>query len=359
MFKRIQERIFPFIIAISALSVSTSAAFYSISGLSKLFAGASLEVTIMATSLEVSKLVIASLLYKYRKTLPTTLKYYLTTATVILVLITSMGIYGFLTSSYQTTSDNLKVVEQKIDLIENKKDNINRQLTSYNKERDNIIQSTNSLRDGLSDNKIQYKDKETGRIITTTSGRNRRVLQNQLDKILKRQQIVNTRIDSLNSILFEYETKITKIKSDLNVAGELGPLRYLSGLIQIEMNRIINYLVLIIIFVFDPLAISLVIAANYAFEQIKLKESSTKDIEEVPSGETKETPSKKTSPKKHLGKNTLFELAGKSQPYKKEDFFTEKEKKILENPSVSSWRKNKIKKIAKKRNDEDNTIKYN
>ena len=89
MWKKIQERTLPFIIAISALSVSASAAFYSVSGLSKLFAGASLEVIIMAGSLEVAKLVTASLLYQYWDTINKTLRTYLTTATVILVLITN------------------------------------------------------------------------------------------------------------------------------------------------------------------------------------------------------------------------------------------------------------------------------
>ena len=78
--KTIQARIFPFIIALSALSVSASAAFYSVSGLSKLFAGAAFAVIIMAASLEVAKLVIASLLYQYRENLPRLLKYYLSIA---------------------------------------------------------------------------------------------------------------------------------------------------------------------------------------------------------------------------------------------------------------------------------------
>ena len=95
MIKNIQARIFPIIIALSALAVSASAAFYSVSGLSKLFAGAAFAVIIMAASLEVAKLVIASLLYQYRKNLPKLLKYYLSIACFILILITSMGIYGF------------------------------------------------------------------------------------------------------------------------------------------------------------------------------------------------------------------------------------------------------------------------
>ena len=124
MLKKIQERIFPFLIALSALSVSASAAFYSVSGLSKLFAGASFEVIIMAGSLEVAKLVIASLLYQYRKTLPLLLKTYLTTACLVLILITSMGIYGFLSTAYQETANKEGNVSAKIELLETKRDNI-------------------------------------------------------------------------------------------------------------------------------------------------------------------------------------------------------------------------------------------
>ena len=87
--KEIKKRIFPTMVALSALSVSVSAAFYSVSGLSKLFAGATFEVIIMASSLEVAKLVIASLLYQYWGKINKLLRFYLTLSTIILVLITS------------------------------------------------------------------------------------------------------------------------------------------------------------------------------------------------------------------------------------------------------------------------------
>ena len=134
MWKKIQERIFPFLIATSALSVSASAAFYSVSGLSKLFAGAALAVIIMAASLEIAKLVIASLLYQYRKTLPLLLKTYLSIACVVLVLITSMGIYGFLSAAYQETANKAGNIDAQISLVETKRDNIKEQLTVYNAE---------------------------------------------------------------------------------------------------------------------------------------------------------------------------------------------------------------------------------
>ena len=103
MIKYIKRNLFPSIIALSALSVSVSAAFYSVSGLSKLFAGAAFEVIVMAGSLEVAKLVIASLLYQYWDTINKYLRTYLSIAAVVLVLITSMGIYGFLSAAYQDT----------------------------------------------------------------------------------------------------------------------------------------------------------------------------------------------------------------------------------------------------------------
>ena len=273
MWKKIQERILPFIIAFSALSVSASAAFYSVSGLSKLFAGATLAVIIMATSLEVAKLVIASLLYQYRTTIPKFLKYYLTIAAVVLVLITSMGIYGFLSAAYQETAAKAGSIDSQIALIETKRNNIKEQLAVYSDEKSTINTAVSDLRSGLSTNKIQYKDKETGQIINTTSSSTRRALEKQLDQAIARQTEINTKVDNLNEQLFEYETEIVEVKTNNDIAGELGPLKYLSGLTGMPMDKIINWLLLTIIFVFDPLAIALVIAANFAFEQLKPKEN--------------------------------------------------------------------------------------
>ena len=208
MWKKIQERVFPFIIATSALSVSASAAFYSVSGLSKLFAGATLAVIIMASSLEVAKLVIASLLYQYRKTLPRGLKVYLTTAAAVLVLITSMGIYGFLSSAYQETANKAGTIDAQIALVEVKRDNIREQLAVYNEEKSSINKAVTELRNGLSNNKIQYRDKETGQIITTTSSSTRRALEKQLDQAVERQTEINSKVDELNEQLFAYETEI-------------------------------------------------------------------------------------------------------------------------------------------------------
>ena len=279
MIKTIQARIFPFIIALSALTVSASAAFYSVSGLSKLFAGAAFAVIIMAASLEVAKLVIASLLYQYRENLPRLLKYYLSVACFILILITSMGIYGFLSAAYQETAAKEGNIDSQIALIETKRDNIKEQLAIYNAEKESINEAVSSLRSGLSNNVIQYTD-TLGNIITTTSSSTRRALEKQLDQAIGRQTEINTRVDGLNQQLFEYETEIVEVTSNANIAGELGPLKYLSGLTDKPMDQIINWLLLTIIFVFDPLAIALVVAANFAFAQLKPKTVSREVIME-------------------------------------------------------------------------------
>lgn len=299
MWKKIQERIFPFIIATSALSVSASAAFYSISGLSKLFAGAALAVIIMTTSLEVAKLVIASLLYQYRKTIPKLLKYYLTVAAVVLVLITSMGIYGFLSAAYQETAAKAGSIDAQISLIETKRDNVREQLAVYSDEKSSINTAVAELRSGLSNNKIQYKDRETGQIITTTSSSTRRSLEKQLDQAILRQTEINNKVDGLNERLFEYETEIVEVSINNDIAGELGPLKYLSGLTGTPMDKIINYLLLTIIFVFDPLAIALVIAANYSFELLKGKTKENIYGENVIDEVQEETQSKQTLEELH------------------------------------------------------------
>jgi hypothetical protein len=269
MVKKITERIFPALIALSAFSVSASAAFYSISGLSKLFAGAAFAVIVMAASLEVAKLVIASLLYQYRKTLPLLLKGYLSIACAVLILITSMGIYGFLSAAYQETANKEGNSEARIVLIETKRDNVREQLTVYTEEKASINEAVAELRKGLSNNKVQWRDKETGQIITSTSSRTRKALEKQLDQAIIRQTEINSKVDVLNEKIFEYETEIVETRIGDGSTSELGPLKYLSGLTGLPMDKIINYLLLTIIFVFDPLAIALVIAANFAFEKLR------------------------------------------------------------------------------------------
>jgi hypothetical protein len=270
--KNLKNKIFPLLIAFSALSVSASAAFYSVSGLSKLFAGASLEVIIMASSLEIAKLVIASLLYQYWDTINKALRVYLTIAAGVLILITSAGIYGFLSAAYQETANKESIVTQQITALETKK-------ALYEETRDNLLadrKSNNELRGTLSKGSTtQYTDKNGNLVVRTNNSAIRNI-----ESTAKENERLAAKLDVVNDSIFALETQILETKVNSEAASELGPLKYLSELTGVEMNRIINWLLLIIIFVFDPLAIALVIAANFAFAQLRpKKEHSIEDNE--------------------------------------------------------------------------------
>ena len=261
MLQKIKERIFPFLIALSALSISASAAFYSVTGLSMLFAGASVAVLIMASSLEVAKLVIASLLYQYWNKLNKILRIYLTIATVVLMLLTSAGIYGYLSNAYQTTANQSSIVDQKIQTLETKKG-------LYKDTRDNILkekQSIAELKGTLSTGSTTQSTDKLGNLVIRSNKANIEQLKsaNQSDEKL------TVKLDITNDSIFSLENKILEVKTTSKAANELGPLKYLSNLTGQPMDKIINWFLLVIIFVFDPLAIALVIAANFAFNQLR------------------------------------------------------------------------------------------
>ena len=263
---KIKKGTLPTIIAISALSVSASAAFYSVSGLSKLFAGASFEVTIMAASLEVAKLVIASLLYQYWSTLNKFLRTYLSIVTIVLVLITSMGIYGFLSAAYQDTYRQLTIKNNQTSFLEQKKDFYQKDVTRYDEELERISINISTLSSAKATS-IQVRDttSSTG-FRSTISTAELRAAQRRIEVEERNKSSVQAKREVVADSLQKYQLAILELENNMDVAGELGPLEYLSGLTGIPMDKIINYLLLVIIFVFDPLAISLVVAANFAFE---------------------------------------------------------------------------------------------
>jgi len=284
MVQKLKQGVFPFLIALSAISVSASAAFYSVSGLSKLFAGASLEVIIMAGSLEFAKLVTASLLYQYWDTINKTLKIYLSIATVVLVLITSMGIYGFLSAAYQDTYRQLTIKENQTKFLTQKKDFYETDVIRYDSELERISSNISSLSNAKSTT-IQIKDASVvGGVRTTISTAELRLAQQRIGVEEENRKAIQIKREIVADSLQKYQLKILELDNNTEVAGELGPLQYLSSLTGYSMDKIINVLLLIIIFVFDPLAISLVIASNFAFSQAypkkKYKENLYGEFEE-------------------------------------------------------------------------------
>ena len=408
MLKNLKKGFLPFLIGFSALSVSASAAFYSVFGLSKLFAGASTEVIIMAGSLEVAKLVTASLLYQYWDSINKILRTYLSIATIILIIITSMGIYGFLSSAYQDTFNELTYVENEKKFLQQKVDFYQQDLTRYDKELQQILDNISTLSNAKSQ-AIQIKATSVvGGIRNTISTAELRLAQNRIEVEEKNRKDVQVKRDVAVDSLRNYQRKILERDNTADVAGELGPLKYLSGLTGYPMDKIINILLLVIIFVFDPLAVALVVAANFAYNKAypKTRENlyGEKVIDEPLSHEEKkeqyikdhgqhwdDKSDKKYFPKEYseedekrmdiIGQNgndgehyEEEKKTSKAKLWVQEDGVNklkditnpieEKIKKLKSqiNPSLSSWRINKIEKeIRKLENDlldKDLTITY-
>ena len=278
-----KKRIFPFLIALSALSVSASAAFYSVFGLSKLFAGASYQVMVMATSLEFAKLVVASLLYQYWSTINKWLRLYLSLAVFVLILITSGGIYGFLSGAYQETATKSELLDKGLKVIELKQTRFEEEKTDLSIEKEQLNTSISDLRSSLSNPaQVQYIDKNSGQLITTTSSSTRKTLEKELEKAIIDRDKLNDKLGSIQDTLLKLDQEILNLEISNEDQRELGPLKYLSEVSGYPMSKVVNWFLLLIIFVFDPLAIAMVIAANFAFSQLIKKTKSEDSLNDEP-----------------------------------------------------------------------------
>ena len=267
-----KKKLLPWIIALSALSVSGSAAFYSVSGLGKMFAGASTEVMLLAGSLEFAKLVTASLLYQYWKKLNIGLKLYLSIATLVLIIITSAGIYGFLSSAYQETANKSGIEDQKILSLEQKKTLYEKNRDGYQKEYDGLFLSKEKLSEGLSKGSIIQSVDKNGNVITRSNRAGIKTFEKQIESIDTKLNIISEKISIANDSIFSIDSKILETKTSSTVSDELGPLRYISNLTGKSLDTVVNWYIIVLMLVFDPLAISLVVAANFAFEMGKDEE---------------------------------------------------------------------------------------
>ena len=265
-----EKRLLPFLIAFSALSVSASAAFYSVFGLSHLFAGASTEVIIMAGALEFAKLVVASLLYQYWNVLNKWLRAYLMSAVFILMVITSGGIYGFLSGAFEETNTQSKFLEKQVEIQTAKQNIFIEKKEDLSLEKIQLNQTIADLRTSLSNpTSVSYYSEEAGQVITTTSSSTRRALQSELNTAIVERDTISQQINAVTDSIGVYDVKILEQQIGNESARELGPLKYMAELTGKPMEQIVNWFMLLIIFVFDPLAIAMVVAANMAFAQIK------------------------------------------------------------------------------------------
>lgn len=247
-----------------ALSVAGCAAYFSIWGLSQLFAGASTAVIIMASVLEVGKIVTTTALHTYWGKLAKTLRIYLTISVGVLMMITSAGIYGFLSNAYQKTANQLEIHEGEINVLNVKKDGFQTSIDDNKKLIDNLVKEKNetSNRVNKRTNNVDYTNNAQSRRADIAESKGN----NQLNKLKDEIAILNAKNSVLLDSINKYNVKVLELKSNSKVAGEVGPLKYVSELTGIPMANVVNYMILLLIFVFDPLAIALVLATNRVFE---------------------------------------------------------------------------------------------
>ena len=282
-----REMIFAIILLVSGLLISGVAAYYSIVGLVAIFSSAVIASIVMGIALEVGKLVSASWLYRNWKEAPRLLKYYFTIAVLILSLITSMGIFGYLSKAHLDQSATTGGVAASVEIIDDK----------INIEKDNIATARKALKqlDESVDQVMARSSDEKGADKATSMRRSQQ----------KERRAILASIDESQKTITKLQVEKAPIAADLRkIETEIGPIKYIAELIYGEssvdvIDKSVRLIIILIICVFDPLAILLIIAANMEMRKGTPQVRTTKEEKIImPSVVNKVIPKKPSVPKK-------------------------------------------------------------
>jgi len=299
------KHVFSYVVLSASLGLAGTAAYYSVFGLSKLFSAQATAVIVMASILEVSKLITASYLHREWKSISALLKSYLVTAVFILMCITSLGIYGFLVSAYQETAYKLKNQESELSVLQLKKERYQIATNDVRLEKESLNKNIAELTSGLSNNVIQYTNAD-GEVITTTSSATRRVLEKQLNQTTSRRDTLYSREIAYSDSVSNLDQRMLKIQTESEVSAEVGPIKYVAQRVNQPVDSVVNWFILLFIFVFDPLAVMLLIAANRLFEtKDLLSEVIPEVVEEESQAKRVKAPTPPTSPKPQPPKRVI------------------------------------------------------
>ena len=267
------KKFLPWFLLFCAIGLSGTAAYYSVIGLSIIFSAVAIPVIIMGSFLEISKIAIATYLHDKWKETYGLLKVYLTIALVTLSILTSVGIYGLLSTGFQENIAGLEINNKKIENIEVKKNRFEEIKSDYQKEKQGLDNDITNLRNALSNNTTtQTIDRTTGQVITRANGGNRKAFESQLKIAQENRDVISKKIESLNDSITNLDLEVLELASSEIESGELGAIKYLSEITGWDIKSTANFFILTLIFVFDPLAIALVISTNQAFRNIRKKE---------------------------------------------------------------------------------------
>jgi len=255
-----------------AIGLAVFSGYYSVFGISKVFSGGSWSIIGMAAMLELSKLVVVTFLHDHFRTLRLLFKGYLLGAAVVLMAITSIGVYGYLTNSYQETAKVIYKAQNEITLLDQKKKLFEEQKIQLDK----AVEEKNSRLKSLDQIRVSQQNAYTQQL---TQKRGTGGLSKNIASIDKSSEGLNNDISTLTQKSFSLSDSIAKIDqtkltlTNESFSSELGPLLYLSRITGIPMDNVVNWFILILVIVFDPLAVSLVIAANHLSSKEKQKET--------------------------------------------------------------------------------------
>ena len=236
---------------VTSLAIAAVAAWYSIIGLTAIFAAAVIPIIIMGIVLEIGKLVAAAWVYNHWRETSILLRTYLVSAIIVLMLITSMGIYGFLSKSHIDAGINTGEISVKIERIDNRIRSEQRQIDRAEK---NILEMDTTLE------KTEYGFFDDSRL---EERKRQSVEREQLNSIITKSE---NSIDDLLDKKSEYELEVK------NFEVEVGPIKYIAALIYGDeaknyLDNTVRYVILLLIFVFDPLAVLLLISANMSYRK--------------------------------------------------------------------------------------------
>jgi hypothetical protein len=242
-----------------ALALSAVAAWYAIAGLIAIFAAAVIPIAIMGSLLEASKLVVASWLYRSWKEIPLLMKTYFSIALVTLMLLTSMGIFGFLSKAHLDQAVPTGDAVAKLEIIDEK---IKTQRENLDASRQAIAQLDKQVNETLS------RSTNTGG--AERSVQIRRNQQAERGRLLKEIGAAQTEISKLQEERTPLASEVRKVEA------EIGPIKYIAELIYGDeakdstvIEKAIRFVILMIVFVFDPLAVLLLVAANWQLKKDK------------------------------------------------------------------------------------------
>jgi hypothetical protein len=257
------------VIAFTAFCIAAAAAYFSVTGIGKLFAGAAISAMVMASALELGKLVSVSFLYRHWKIVPKFLKIYMSVGSVVLILITSAGIYGYLSSAYASVAATPLQTNALIQADEARKLTLEQEMARRNQRLDQIIQ----LR-GQQENRIDdlIGKSQTGNTSTIRNAQSQlRDLDNTVQNLQKEVTSLSSARDSLTQNIIQNQVAI-------NTNSDIGTFMYVANFLGVPLDTVVKWFILIIVLVFDPLSISLVLAYNF----LKIKEKENKVIELPP-----------------------------------------------------------------------------